>query len=155
MFHTKSKAFPLEPLWLHVDSEINIFPISVIWGKSDVPLAASCARFSSYQILIPVDTKPPRYNFIMCVVENKKKSLLELKSLYLGIAFLFSWELVSLSFMPSRLMHCRWPGVGGPDFASPVWMPFLGEIHQAWGQPWGPSLVSLPSRWVSLWGCAC
>lgn len=39
----------------------------------------------------------------MCHMDQKKKSPLELKNLYLGITFLFFQELVSLTFMRSEL----------------------------------------------------
>lgn len=81
---------------------------------------------------------------------DEKKSLLELKILYLGMTFLFLQELVFLTLVPSRF--------GGPDSVSLVRMHFLGKIYWGQRQPWGQtgaSLVTLTSLCVCLWACAC
>lgn len=92
----------------------------------------------------------------MCRMDEKK-SLLELKILYLGITFLFLQELVSLTLVASRFMWGWWPETGGPDSASLVGMQVLGKICWGQRQPWGQagaSLVTLTSLCVCLWACA-
>lgn len=91
----------------------------------------------------------------MCHMDEKK-NLLELKILYLGITFLFLWELVSLTLVPSRFTWGWWPETGGPDSASLVGMQFLGKIYWGQWQPWGQagaSLDTLTSLCVCLWAC--
>lgn len=109
---------------------MNIFLVSVIRDKTDTPLVSAFAQFSSYQILIPVDTNPPKYNFVFYVPRGSEEEKTT------GIKYFISWNSFPL-----------FPRVSFFDFCA-LWI-YVGLMTWNWracfclssmnaGSGWGP-----------------